>query len=275
MVQNIITIQDFGTWARLGNQMFQYAYLKSLSIDRGFKIKLPINQSGHGYTKPQFFDAFDLNIEILDQKDSFDTIIDETSIVYDEKFKSENIPSKNIVFNGYFQSEKYFLKHEDIIKCDFTFKEHIRNTGLNFINSIRVHKKQLVALHVRRTDNLSSNSPTVLVKNIFRDNAINYLLNKIEDIHLLIFSDDKQWCRDNLKYNVSQTIVDGLTDIEEMYTMSLCDHFIIGSSTFSWWAAWLSSNKDKIIITPDKWFNNKLAGQEKDLIPLNWILLES
>jgi len=63
--------------------------------------------------------------------------------------------------------------------------------------------------------------------------------------------------------------------------MSLCDHFIIGSSSYSWWAAWLSESKDKIIITPDKWFSNKLhcekplCDQENDLIPTSWIRLQS
>ena len=109
--------------------------------------------------------------------------------------------------------------------------------------------------------------------------------NNVKNFHILIFSDDKQWCRDNLNYtsdfDVSQTIVDGLSDLEELYVMSLCNHFIIGSSSYSWWAAWLCENKDKIIITPDKWFSNKLhyekqlCDQEKDLLPDCWIRLSS
>ena len=65
-----------------------------------------------------------------------------------------------------------------------------------------------------------------------------------------------------------------------MYVMSLCDHFIVGSSTYSWWSAWLSCNKDKIIIAPDKLFKNTiikgkpLCEQEKDLIPSEWIRLK-
>ena len=248
-----ISIKDFGIWARLGNQMFQYAYLRSLSIDKGFKIKLPIGRA-----------------------QLFDIIVDENTLLYDEKFKSENIPpGGNILFNGYFLSEKYFINHKEIIKSDFTFKENIHRVGQDFINNLNIQGKTLVALHVRRTDNLSSNSPTVLVTDTFRTNAINYLINnKIENIFLLIFSDDKQWCKDNLKYpGVPQIIVENLTDIEEMYVMSLCDHFIIGSSSYSWWAAWLSFNKNKIIIVPNKWLSDNLANQEKDLIPSNWIVL--
>jgi hypothetical protein len=139
---------------------------------------------------------------------------------------------------------------------------------------------KLVALHVRRTDNLLHNSPTVLITDTFRNNAINFLSEKIGSYHILIFSDDKKWCSENLNYkDITQTVVDGLSDIEEMYVMSLCDHFIIGSSSYSWWSAWLSCNKDKIIITPDKWFSGilgrgkPLCEQEKDLIPSEWIRL--
>lgn len=59
--------------------------------------------------------------------------------------------------------------------------------------------------------------------------------------------------------------------------MSLCDHFILSSSTYSWWGAWLCNNKNKIVIAPNRWFNNTIAygrpmsEQEKDLIPESWV----
>lgn len=280
--QYFISIKDFGIWARLGNQMFQYAYLRALSIEKGYKIKLPINKSGHGYKRPHFFDAFDINILVDDI--SLDTIhnINETTMLYDQKLSIEDFSiNKNILFDGYFQSEKYFKKYQDIIRSDFTFKENIRKIGDSYILKLKniVEKSQIIALHIRRTDNLDTGTPTVLVSDTFRDNAINYIKDKCNDYHFLIFSDDKVWCNNNLDYITNKTIIEGFTDIEELYIMSLCNHFIIGSSTYSWWAAWLCNNKNKIIIVPDKWFNNKIiygrpvCDQEYDLIPENWIRL--
>jgi GR25 family glycosyltransferase involved in LPS biosynthesis len=282
--QKVISMKDFGIWARLGNQMFQYAYLRTLSIEKGFKIKLPINRSGHGYKNPHFFDAFDLPfLDISNTPFSNFHTIYETSLLFDEKLTSEYISEKeNIMFDGYFQCEKYFKKYEDIIRSDFTFKENIRINGNIFMENIKktVGSIKLVALHVRRADNLLHNSPTVLITDTFRNNAINFLSDKIGSYHILIFSDDKKWCSEHLNYKgINQTVVDGLSDIEEMYVMSLCDHFIVGSSTYSWWSAWLSCNKDKIIIAPDKWFSGilgrgkPLCEQEKDLIPSEWIRL--
>ena len=282
-----ISIENFGTWARLGNQMFQYAYLRAISIEKGFKINLPINNSPFGYKSSQFFDCFDMpHVNRSDLQTPYVTIT-EKSMLYDEKFDSKNlqVESGNIMFDGYFQSEKYFEKYKDIIRSDFTFKENIKRVGDSFMKQFD-NSKKLVALHVRRGDNLSLGSPTVLVSEIFRVNAINHLhTNNVKNFHILIFSDDKQWCKDNLNYtsnsDISQTIVDGLSDLEELYVMSLCNHFIIGSSSYSWWAAWLSENKDKIIITPERWFTSKLhyekqlCDQEKDLLPNSWIRLTS
>ena len=122
-------------------------------------------------------------------------------------------------------------------------------------------------------------TPNLLFKLLFPTHKV--ALNHFD---LLIFSDDKQWCKDNLNYtsdNISQEIVEGLSDLEELYVMSLCDHFIVGSSSYSWWAAWLGQSEDKIVIVADKWFKNllyhgiPLCDQEKDIFLSSWIKLSS
>jgi hypothetical protein len=62
----------------------------------------------------------------------------------------------------------------------------------------------------------------------------------------------------------------GFKNHEELFAMSLCKHNIIANSTFSWWAAWLNNNPDKMIVSPDEWFKWKKI-RNKDLLPKDWI----
>ena len=107
----MISLSDFGTWARLGNQMFQWAYLRSVSLENNYNIKLPSLKSPFGYSEPQLFSAFDLNVDIITKEDKFDYKIKETCMNFNKSILYDKIPkNKNILFSGYFQSEQYFKK---------------------------------------------------------------------------------------------------------------------------------------------------------------------
>ena len=288
----IISIKNFGTWSRLGNQMFQYAYLLVLSKAHGFKIQLPRLRSPHGYNQAQFFDSFDIDVEELSTNIKFEEI-KESGSNYDEKFDVNNItttevadgsPLPNMLFDGYFQTAKYFAGYEEIIKQSFTFKDNIRCKGDEYINTIKSNcLLPLVALHIRRTDTLPHNVSitTFAVTDTFIENAFNYLDTKFEKYQVLIFSDDKDWCKSVYTTpgaqvrrlgHESHIVVDGCTDLEEMYIMSLCDHFVISPSTFSWWSAYLAVNPDKIIIVQNRWFKAHNLGED-DIIQENWVKL--
>jgi len=59
-----------------------------------------------------------------------------------------------------------------------------------------------------------------------------------------------------------------------MQLMSLCKNNIIANSSFSWWAAWLNENKNKIVITPSKFFNDILPNNPNTLIPSDWFKID-
>ena len=86
-----------------------------------------------------------------------------------------------------------------------------------------------------------------------------YFTEKYEDVHFFIFTNDKEWVRENFKTAGEMTFVDwnsGKNSFRDMELMSCCKHNVIANSSFSWWSAWLNENKEKEVIAPKVWFEN-------------------
>ena len=78
----------------------------------------------------------------------------------------------------------------------------------------------------------------------------------IENPKYIVFSDDVEWCKNNMDFP-ENTIYEnhGNTIYEKLKVMSNCKNFIISNSTFSWWAQFMSNNQNKKVIAPKKWNN--------------------
>ena len=87
-----------------------------------------------------------------------------------------------------------------------------------------------------------------------------------------LFSDDVEWVKENIYTGCETYCEDGTDPVwEKLRMMSSCKHFIISNSTFSWWAQYLSTYKNKIVISPCRWFNNDF---ESPLIEDDFIKIE-
>jgi hypothetical protein len=105
--------------------------------------------------------------------------------------------------------------------------------------------------------------------------CVERLTLKVSKPHFFIFSDDPGWARTNLLLPSPATYVDhngADRDYNDLRLMSLSKHHIIANSTFSWWGAWLSTNKGKIVFAPKQWLN-KSNLDTKDIIPGEWLSL--
>lgn len=152
-------------------------------------------------------------------------------------------------FYGYYQSSKYFLGYDntliDMFKPTETFINKIEGLYPGFMNS------QSLSLHIRRGDYLSISNVLPVIDKTYIDESIRQNGNYDR---LYVFSEDKQWIKDNLNYD-NMVIVDNLDfDYEDLWMISLCKNNIMSNSSFSWWASFLNQNKNKKIFVPDIWF---------------------
>ena len=243
----------------LGNQMFQYAYGRKLSLENKAILKLDKSLLERGIkqmiigTTPREYELgeFDIKAELTDGKE------------------------KNC-FEGFWQSEKYFKDIREIILQDFGLKKESNN----FLKLKRlVANVNSVSIHVRRGDYakraVTGKYHGVLGFDYYRQ-SIEIIRKKVKNPHFFVFSDDPFWVKNNFKIKQPLTFISGsrkLTNPEELILMSFCKHNIIANSSFSWWGAWLNKNPSKVIIAPKRWFRKERT--ESGIIPQGWIRVEN
>jgi len=182
----------------------------------------------------------------------------------------------NIYLDGYWQSEKYFIDIEQIIRKELSVKTPQRSKNRELAEEIK--SCQSVSLHIRRGDYVSNEKTNQIhgtCSLAYYDRAIEKIRTALSKPHFFVFSDDPEWVHKNLKLDYLTTIVDhnnADSNYEDLRLMSQCKHNIIANSSFSWWGAWLNSNPDKIVVAPQRWFADEVKNMETaDLVPVKWI----
>lgn len=280
----------------LGNQMFQYATARGIS--KGKKIVLNQNFfTSHSITSETFTARrFELNIfknlkaRNLSRIERAILFNNRLSRVRDIVFPSfQNVSQKEneyvnidssltpISLDGYFQSEKYFLSIRSELLKEFEFPRVDRRCS-EMYNEIS-NTRNSVSLHVRRGDYLKPEISLyhgILPTKYYQD-ASELIESQISDPHYFIFSDDIEWCKENLTFLNKRSLVYTTKEVEpwnDMMLMSKCQHHIIANSSFSWWGAWLSENKG-ITTAPANWFNpQKAIFQIQDFVPESWMIID-
>lgn len=286
----------------LGNQMFQYAFAKHLSVKNGVELKLDtsllnnlalgekftIRDLGlsHFNIKPIF--ASDLELKRYN-KSKFSKILD--LIYLNLPFKINNLyirePSfsfykmaldapNNCCLDGYWQSEKYFIDIRKELLIDFTIASELSSETKKLEEKIK--SEQAVSIHVRRGDYITVKENQNLYaacNERYYKKAMDKIKEKHADAVFYVFSDEPEWFKENIKTKETIHYVShnsGKNAYQDLYLMSLCKHNIIANSSFSWWGAWLNQNQNKMVIAPKDWFKNNYRDT-RDLIPHSWIQL--
>ncbi|HEY4799707.1 MAG TPA: alpha-1,2-fucosyltransferase [Bacteroidia bacterium] len=279
----------------IGNQMFQYAFGKYLSLKHNTNLKLDLFFFGTQSLRKYELEGFSISGTVI-SREEFSYIlnprkenlfirglkklvgVDDRYVVISEagfEFDPSAIAvSKNSYLSGYWQCEKYFKDVANVIRKEFVLKDALNDPVTKLAEQIR--NCNSVSIHVRRgdyvTNELTNRVHGVCGKNYY-DTAVNYISGQISNPVFFFFSDDIAWVKQNMTIAYEHYFIsnEAITAHEELHLMSLCNHNIIANSSFSWWGAWLNNNQKKIVIAPKNWFADEtLNNQTNDLIPHEW-----
>ena len=289
----------------LGNQMFQYALGRHISLKNNEKLYLDLSglffakekkttqrdcdlfqfsidaqilQKNHvdfAYTIPSLF-SFHLKkllnlypYHIVQERGLRDIVIDKLW-KYSGRFNFHSSilsQKKNSYLIWFWQSFKYFEDIRDTLLKDFEPIQVLNKKNADFLTSV-IHKTT-VSIHIRRWDYDDTYHGFCPLE--YYQNAIEYMIKKFGTVHFVVFSNDIARCKKHLDISNS-TYIDwntGADSYQDIVLMSRCNHNIVANSSFSWRGAWLNQHSDKIIIAPKSRF--KVALDTSDLIPKDWI----
>jgi hypothetical protein len=283
----------------LGNQMFQYALGRRLALLRNTELKLDTRflerqrKNPKAADRPYGLAIFNIQALPASEKEIQSIIgtgiwrkigrriipmikrsyLVESALKYDSRILQNQARQKYL--EGYWQTEKYFSDISETIRRDFTFKRPL--TGKNAELAERLQQSTSVVIHVRRGDYFATDEGgrnVAVCTAAYYQNAIKLLKSKIAQPHYFIFSDEPDWVKRNFQLTGQVTIVDHNNTAADSHCdlqlMSMGKHMIIANSTFSWWAAWLNRNPDKIICVPEIWSYDP-GTYNRDIIPKSWL----
>ena len=280
----------------LGNQMFQYALGRNLALRLNGELKLDLSWFERDDLRSYALGSFDIKEAFAEDPEIKKLTVGKAGVferlgnrllgrprkpspayMTEKHFYFDPLVlthSSSLYLEGYWQSEKYFSDIAPLLRREFTPKAP--QTGDNKKLADNIASCNSVSIHVRRGDYVSDPDIQRVHGTCdlqYYQDCVKRILDEIPSPHFFAFSDDPPWVREHLPIPVPLVIVDHNRgkDYEDLRLMSQCKHHIIANSSFSWWGAWLSPGRDKMVFAPKNWF----AGGERDtrdLIPEDWII---
>ena len=276
----MVTFHKLGQMGRLGNQLFQYAALRGLSLKNGYEVAIPNPQTMDWHGQTSLLDQFNIEAVYLN-----DDNISQIQYMYSEPSWQKYDPtffeiSDGSTIEGFFQSTFYFEEFEEQIKKELTPKSELVERNKEFINKIKSENEgyEIVSVHVRRGDNMT-NGQTGLIQAFETGGMYEQYFNnakKVFDgkkVKFLIFtggqrfnednSTDVEWCK-NFFNGDEFLFSEGQPQIDDFCRIMLCEHNILSHvSSFGWWAAYVNPNPNKIVVAPE-YYHPDEPGLKRD-----------
>ncbi len=281
----------------LGNQLFQYVFLRRLELLFGQEAKADLSYykgvADDNIRKPRIF-SFNVKLSVANDEELkkvlyFNHSSDPKTLFYKigifvekslnrryyfEKTR-EYIDTLEILgytyYDGYWQSYKYVCDIESEITKEVTLSTPLTNKTKSWIDVLS--RENSVFVGIRLGDYLDKKN-----RKIFGSISKEYYLRGMDTIRanvlnptFLVFSNDINTVKGEFADIKNLFFFDDeVSDEEELIIRANCKHAIISNSTYNWWGAWLIPGNDKMVIAPKQWFAD---GRKSDIFPPNWITI--
>ena len=277
----------------LGNQMYQYAYGLQLAEEYGEQIcldtdyypqgkplalynlnvpeyplwdtvKIPAKEQKKAVFHQKCFHVWQKMLRILGRTDRTG---DKTLRHYAHKgylfnfdpyyYDIAKCDAQNKYVYGYFQGEQYFSRCKEQLKEYFTVRHPFGEQATAYLNQIE--STNAVAFHIRLGDyKNAANVDLDVCSAAYYRRAIAHICEHIESPKFFVFTNDAEQAKKILEFPIGTVFVQGTKDYEDFGLMKCCKHFVLSNSTFSWWAAYLADNPEKIVTVPEKWRHSQV-----------------
>ncbi|HTK18629.1 MAG TPA: alpha-1,2-fucosyltransferase [Mucilaginibacter sp.] len=268
---------------RLGNQLFQYAFIYAAA--KRLNTKFYLDKSVDYLILDKYFNIQNDFCHILDNKvfsiKGYKNILSHyfrwgfyyslRNIIrlkrkafsnFESPAQQLNNVKNSFLYEGYFQSEEYFINYKEDIRKLFGIKNTYQTLFAAMFSTLPKAKKY-ITVHVRRGDYIDNN---LVLPVSYYHKAINSIEHP--DNYYIFVSDDSNFVKKEFAY-ISNKYVSENDEITDLQFLTHADICILSNSSFSWWGAWLN-RKNATIIAPQYWLGNDI----KQEIPINTLVAD-
>lgn len=280
----MVKYNDWGKHLRLGNWLFLYAGIQSILKNSGNELWLPDYFLWNYLKNPPHITHGNTSYdEVFHFRQTNYTIEEKDYLV---KYFCENVHKEiNINLGSHLQSEMWFENDIDLILSKLELKEDV----VNKVKQKYIHffDRKTIGIGIRRGDFVNHGCFYQIPEDWY-EHALDFIFPDWKNYNVVVFSDDIEWCKKryskngwlfaeaNNTHTHKENFLHYHKDPMEQFILgTLMNHFIGGSSTFTWWQMWYVKNYNNGTVVH---CGKNLQGQcEKDFFnpeyyPKNWTL---
>ncbi|QEA12482.1 alpha-1,2-fucosyltransferase [Comamonas flocculans] len=262
----MITFSKLGNYGRLGNQLFQYAYLRSMALRLGTDFWCP------QWDGDRIFDLHDEGVRI-------NTAPEKLGDLYDQGVQagfsmSALMIKDGVDIQGYFQSEKYY-QSRNVIREWYKFSEAIvKGAGAKFDVG---QATDSVSISLRLDEDYAK------TREFFPMYPPEYYSEGIAKAanarRVLVFADRIDLAKkfaEKIECELPLMFVEKLSPPEQLWLMTRCtEGNVLVNSTFAWWGGYLNANENAVIVAPKEWVRPGVPVPIVNIVPDGWIKIDS